>query len=129
MASDDLILLVQIIAKLLENHGWKRSVTDPVFTKMFQGCNHEHQAITRLICKDGKDGCRPGVILLGIFESEGRNVLGSSMTIVLYDSHPLISRRVVGYINQAEKLIGESYSVGLYRKYGMSSEWRHSVSK
>ncbi|WP_273454262.1 hypothetical protein [Nevskia ramosa] len=123
MASHSLTQLLDLTVQEMVKNGWKKSDRHPaVFTRTYQGCNHEHEATTTMF---GFEGAYVGVTLMGSYQSEGRNILASCLTVIRDNpARQNVTHSVKCYTDHAEKLINGSYSVNLYRKFGMFPDCR-----
>lgn len=110
--------VVDVIRSELAKLNWELiSIGATIATKAYQGINHQHEAQTLLIPGSSSGSTR--FILCGTFISEGRNILESlSTTIEESWTKDKIAEVVRAYAEDADARISQSYSVGLYLRWG-----------
>ena len=110
--------VVDLIRSELAKDDWQpTSIGATIAIKFYQGINYQHEAQTLLL--PGAPSGPTRFVLSGSFISEGRNILGSlSMTIEKHWSKEKIADIVRSYAQDADDCINQSYSVGLYQRWG-----------
>lgn len=111
---------LQAIRELAASRGWTLSgFYCEVARKTYEGYNHAHEAHVYVAPWTGADN----FMLCGTYLSEGRNVLEPICALIPKAASKADMLRIAGaFLDQADVLIGESYSVALFRKYGRNPQ-------